>query len=636
MEQLVNFIIRPPRAEYDPKNDLLEDEFMLKGQWFQRKDLEVKNSRGDVLQCSHYMPLVIPEGITLPCVIYCHGNSGCRADASEAAIILLPSYITVFTLDFSGSGLSGGEHVTLGWNEQLTFCMRLEKLTGQSVNGVSWLAFVSPRVEAPALRSSEAKTSNIRRNLQSLLHLANVKLEDGNVSCIGLWGRSMGAVTSLMYGAEDPSIAGMVLDSPFSDLVDLMMELVDTYKFRLPKFTVKFAIQYMRKVIQKKAKFDITDLNTIKVAKSCFVPVLFGHAVDDDFINPHHTDRIYEAYVGDKNIIKFEGDHNSPRPQFYFDSITIFFHNVLNPPTEAFEKCYFDTMHDYFGKASWDTMGKLGQTSHSQMKTSEGMGPSSTEEAINELRSKRQMSRTEVPSDSPSRENQSAIELGGEKDLVSSSAGLISFDLSNGHLHEPMAPNTTDDDEYIEYPLDNLSDFPCNMEEEERMLMEAVLESLKDLDTKHTNEAQSPNVDTKSPESSSSQKDNPKSFQEENSRSSGTDCTTSTSENTNDLTSSNTKILSATMEQKQHTVTTAPSSTESKSPAALSKLRNAVKSSTQSNAPNTSGNKSPAPPTQDDDMAGGTRATITVQKNPSSNIMDGLMHRWGLNFFKNS
>lgn len=43
---------------------------------------------------------------------------------------------------------------------------------------------------------------------------------------------------SLMYGAEDPSIAAMVLDSPFSDLVDLMMELVDTYKFRLPKFTV--------------------------------------------------------------------------------------------------------------------------------------------------------------------------------------------------------------------------------------------------------------------------------------------------------------------------------------------------------------------------------------------------------------
>ncbi|KAL0457288.1 UNVERIFIED_CONTAM: hypothetical protein Slati_1068000 [Sesamum latifolium] len=117
MEQLINFIIRPPRAEYDPKEDLLDEEFMLKGKWYHRKDLEVINSRGDVLQCSHYMPIICPEGTKLPCVIYCHGNSGCRTDASEAAVILLPSNITVFTLDFSGSGLSGGEHVTLGWNE---------------------------------------------------------------------------------------------------------------------------------------------------------------------------------------------------------------------------------------------------------------------------------------------------------------------------------------------------------------------------------------------------------------------------------------------------------------------------------------------------------------------------------------
>lgn len=55
-------------------------------------------------------------------------HSGCRADASEAAIILLPSNITVFTLDFSGSGLSGGEHVTLGWNEVSTEKLSKAKL----------------------------------------------------------------------------------------------------------------------------------------------------------------------------------------------------------------------------------------------------------------------------------------------------------------------------------------------------------------------------------------------------------------------------------------------------------------------------------------------------------------------------
>ncbi|RWV89578.1 hypothetical protein GW17_00048264, partial [Ensete ventricosum] len=99
-------------------------------------------------------------------------------------------------------------------------------------------------------------------------------------------GREIEATLSLLYGAEDPSIAGMVLDSAFSNLYDLMMELVDVYKIRLPKFT------------------------------------------------------------GDKNIIKFEGDHNSSRPQFYYDSVSIFFYNVLQPPqipsscTSNFQRYY--------------------------------------------------------------------------------------------------------------------------------------------------------------------------------------------------------------------------------------------------------------------------------------------------------
>ncbi|CAK9173687.1 unnamed protein product [Ilex paraguariensis] len=438
MEQLVNIIIRPPRAEYNPKNDLLDQQVMLQGKWFQRKDLEVVNIRGDLLQCSHYLPIVRPEGKPLPCVIYCHGNSGCRADASEAAIILLPSNITVFTLDFSGSGLSGGEHVTLGWNEK-----------------------------------------------DDLRAVVDYLRADGNVSTIGLWGRSMGAVTSLMYGAEDPSIAGMVLDSPFSDLLDLMMELVDTYKIRLPKFTVKVAIQFMRRSIQKKAKFDIMDLNTIKVAKSCFVPVLFGHAVDDDFIQPHHSDCIFDAYEGDKNIIKFEGDHNSPRPQFYFDSISIFFNNVLQPPEDEIREPLFDPSHNYFGKGGWSTIHEL-RYADEILAASRGPAASSTEDALKQLRSKRPMSRMEVPSNVTSKDEQTEAqeeETGAEH--IPSSSKMISFELSNGHPHGPHVPTSLDDDDYVEYTLDNLADVPCNEEEEERMLLEAVMESLKDLEMGH-------------------------------------------------------------------------------------------------------------------------------------------------------
>ncbi|KAJ1420973.1 Serine aminopeptidase, S33 [Sesbania bispinosa] len=241
-------------STYGKKNSALQEEHTKGRIWRQ-----LKNARGYTLQCSHYLPSPFPEDISLPCVIYCHGNSGCRADANEAAVILLPSNITVFTLDFSGSGLSDGDHVSLGWHEKDDLKMVV---------------------------------SYLRSNKQ--------------VSHIGLWGRSMGAVTSILYGAEDPSIAGMVLDSAFSNLYDLMMELVDVYKIRLPKFTVKMAVQYMRRIIEKKAKFDIMDLNCLQVAPKTSIPVLFGH-VSIFFYNvlhPPHIPRVrkLEKYLGDYKI----------------------------------------------------------------------------------------------------------------------------------------------------------------------------------------------------------------------------------------------------------------------------------------------------------------------------------------------
>jgi hypothetical protein len=44
-------------------------------------------------------------------------------------MVLLPSNITVFTLDFSGSGLSEGDYVSLGWHE---VCFRVLLSQGSS------------------------------------------------------------------------------------------------------------------------------------------------------------------------------------------------------------------------------------------------------------------------------------------------------------------------------------------------------------------------------------------------------------------------------------------------------------------------------------------------------------------------
>ncbi|KAK9699467.1 hypothetical protein RND81_08G175500 [Saponaria officinalis] len=564
MEQLVNFIIRPPRAEYSPEHDLLDEEFLLRGKWYQRKDIEIKNSRGDVLQCSHYIPLVSPEGKALPCVIYCHGNSGCRTDASEAAIILLPLNISVFTLDFSGSGLSGGEHVSLGWNEK-----------------------------------------------DDLKAVVEYLRSDGNISTIGLWGRSMGAVTSLMYGAEDPSIAGMVLDSPFSDLVDLMMELVDTYKVRIPKFTVKFAIQYMRRAILKKAKFDIMDLNTVKVAKCSFVPVLFGHAIDDDFIQPHHSERIFDVYMGDKNIIKFEGDHNSPRPQFYFDSISIFFNNVLQPPQDEAPVSLYEPMHEYIDKATWNALHGLGYSS----RKSSGPTTSGSVDAIEQLRSKRPMSRMEVPATMT--EGVELLEGKAEKnESPSSSSRMISFELANGQPYGPHVPISIDDNHYIEYPLDTSTDFPRDFEDEERMVMEAIMESLKDMELPQPLEESPSSDDLKKSEDSQQNLKSDHFVDKDSCGSSKTDSTSRLTTSTDDGASQSSTPNTNGYPESQHDRTSSRDSCSENDSTSKKHVQDVSSSGL--------------------DPTDGTKATLTVVKNSSGNIMDGLFRRRDWNIFKST
>lgn len=52
----------------------------------------------------------------------------------------------------------------------------------------------------------------------------------------------------------------------------------------------------------------------LQVAKTCFVPVLLGHATDDDFIRPHHSDRIFEVYM----VIQIQGLKMQTYDIFFF------------------------------------------------------------------------------------------------------------------------------------------------------------------------------------------------------------------------------------------------------------------------------------------------------------------------------
>lgn len=285
-QELVNAIIRPPRADYK-EEALGPPAFTFCGRRFTRTDFTLQTKRGLNLQCSHWEP-VERTSDRIPVVIYMHGNSSARVEVLPQLSYLLSLGLAVFSFDFAGSGKSDGEYVSLGYYEREDLMCVIAHLRATNV-----------------------------------------------VSTIALWGRSMGAATSLMHGDRDPSIACMILDSPFADLTQLAEEMVEKAReqgINVPNFVVSVAIRMIKNSVQKQANFNIKHISPIAHADKCFIPALFVAGEHDDFIDKKHSEAIHAKYAGDKNLIIVEGDHNSPRPKFMFDSVSIFLQTCLQIP----------------------------------------------------------------------------------------------------------------------------------------------------------------------------------------------------------------------------------------------------------------------------------------------------------------
>ena len=86
-EEMVKCIIRPPRAEYDPR-ELGPPSFVYGNAEFRREDFEVTNPRGHKLKASMWRQ-ASANGPS-PCVVYLHGNASCRAEVAPALPPPLP------------------------------------------------------------------------------------------------------------------------------------------------------------------------------------------------------------------------------------------------------------------------------------------------------------------------------------------------------------------------------------------------------------------------------------------------------------------------------------------------------------------------------------------------------------------
>lgn len=271
-DKVLNLVIRPPRASYQ-LSQLGPRSFPFWGKQVTRNDFVVTNQRGQRVMCSQWS-FVSSDGNPLvgPAVIYLHGNASCRLEALKQLTPLLLLGLSVVAIDTAGSGLSDGEYVSLGLYEQ-----------------------------------------------HDVLAVANHLRDYRKATKVAVWGRSMGAVTSLLYASQmDPNVACVVVDSPFKSLDAMCRDLIGRAvksSGGFKSFLADQAIGMVDKSVKYRAGFRIREVNPLSHMAVCRAPVFFLWGRQDQMISPSHSEELLAACSSPiKKSLAVEGGHNDLRP----------------------------------------------------------------------------------------------------------------------------------------------------------------------------------------------------------------------------------------------------------------------------------------------------------------------------------
>lgn len=260
----IRVIVRPPRTEYDI-NDLDDVEVDDNLPSVPRMPIGFFNRRKEHIVGSFYPSYTYANEEIHSCVIYLHGNIGNQTEGVKYVKHLAPRGLSMFCFDFSGSGLSDGEFVTLGYNES-----------------------------------------------EDVIDVINFLIEQMDISQFVLWGRSMGAATAVLAAPYHPNIKGVIVDSGYQDLDSLFRAMAS--KVPIPSAFLPFGIWFVKNEVWKMAHFDCNLVRPIDAAAKAETPVLFGHCYDDDFVPYDQGIALFEAFKGsDKAFITLEGGHNGRR-----------------------------------------------------------------------------------------------------------------------------------------------------------------------------------------------------------------------------------------------------------------------------------------------------------------------------------
>ena len=274
IEQAVNAIIRPPRREYLPEELPLylnaNDEYT-----YIRHPLNFSNFRKQKLVGSIYVEHKKDLMDGGPCIIFLHGNASSQLEGQYLVPNFCPHGVAVYCFDFAGCGASDGDYISLGHFEKIDVELLLEFLE---------MTF--------------------------------------NLGPFILWGRSMGASTAIMV--RHPKLVGIIVDSAFTSIKDMCSAIAKVYN--LPSLFVPAVVWFLKQNVSSIAKFDMSTVSPLEYSKiEGTVPLILGHASDDEFIPIDQGRTIFSAYSNpDKRFIHLSGGHNGRRDSNWVKQCCLF------------------------------------------------------------------------------------------------------------------------------------------------------------------------------------------------------------------------------------------------------------------------------------------------------------------------
>ncbi|CAD8151649.1 unnamed protein product [Paramecium octaurelia] len=271
LNQICQQIIRPARAEYTIY-DLSSYQIQEDSQ-YTREDFDIINPRQEVIKVSQYTGQQKSD----VCIIYLHTANGSRMEVSKYVSMIIKNGFGLISFDFTGSGMSDGEIVTYGHREV--------------------------------------------GDLQTVINHFQSSYKQ-----IILWGRSMGSAVALQYMQKFNNILikGMILDSPFVCLLDVILQMASS-KTKIPNFILKSLSTFVSNELKKQAGFDLEEINCLKKISSIKCPAIFVTSKLDTIVPPEQTEKLFKAYTGIKQIQYTNQQHNGIREHAFIETLIQWF-----------------------------------------------------------------------------------------------------------------------------------------------------------------------------------------------------------------------------------------------------------------------------------------------------------------------